>query len=94
MCSQGMASSLSKKACDRLRCTSCDFKVYSFDNFQWDSNTDYLFLRNNVPDFHRLKSNLIPAKGYRGYCCQCSHRSILELTKLEDPNLKWVCGKH
>lgn len=51
------------RACDKLRCTSCDFKVCSFDNFEWHSDTDYLFLRNNVPDFHRLKSNLAPKNG-------------------------------
>jgi hypothetical protein len=46
-----------------LRCTSCDFKVASFDDFDWDSSTDYLFLRNNAPDFERLKSNLSRRKG-------------------------------
>lgn len=93
-CSQGMANSFSQRACDKLRCTSCDFKVCSFDNFEWHSETDYLFLRNNVPDFHRLKSNLTPKNGCRAYCCQCSHRSIKDLTQLSDPQLKWVCGKH
>lgn len=93
-CSQGMANSFSQRACDKLRCTSCDFKVCSFDNFEWHSDTDYLFLRNNVPDFHRLKSNLAPKNGCRAYCCQCSHRSVQKLTQLSDPQLKWVCGKH
>ncbi|KAJ8303136.1 hypothetical protein KUTeg_019532 [Tegillarca granosa] len=59
----GRSNSMNKKGCDKLRCTACDFKVITFDNFEWDPETDYLFLRNNVPDFHRLKSNLLPKKG-------------------------------
>lgn len=46
-----------------MRCTSCDFKVVSFDDFEWDRSTDYLFLRNNAPEFERLKSNLNRKKG-------------------------------
>lgn len=93
-CSKGMATSMSQKACDKLRCTSCDFKVVSFDNFEWTTDTDYLFLRNHAPDFQKLKSNLNSKKGFRAYCCQCSFRSIKDLTELKDPQLKWVCGKH
>ena len=51
------------RACDRLRCTGCDFKVCLFDNYKWHSDTNYLFLRNNVPDFAKLKSKLSPSKG-------------------------------
>lgn len=51
------------RSCDTLRCTSCDFKVASFDDFDWESSTDYLFLRNNAPDFDRLKSKLTRKKG-------------------------------
>ena len=51
------------RACDRLRCTDCDFSVSSFDNVQWASNIDYLFLRNNMPDYERLKSKLRAKKG-------------------------------
>jgi len=46
-----------------MRCTSCDFKVASFDDFEWDRSTDYLFLRNNAPDFERLKSKLNRKRG-------------------------------
>ncbi|XP_048752920.2 cilia- and flagella-associated protein 418-like isoform X2 [Ostrea edulis] len=83
-----------RKSCDKLRCTSCDFKVCSFDNYEWHPDTDYLFLRNNAPDYHRLKTNLVPKRGSRSYCCQCCLRSVQEMTKLADPRLKWVCGKH
>ncbi|VDI73790.1 Hypothetical predicted protein [Mytilus galloprovincialis] len=93
-CSCGIGTSMSQKTCDKMRCTSCDFKVVSFDNFEWTTDTDYLFLRNHAPDFQKLKSNLNSRKGYRAYCCQCSFRSIKDLAQLKDPQLKWVCGKH
>lgn len=51
------------RTCDRLRCTDCDFNVLSFDDVHWASNTDYLFLRNNMPDYQRLKSKLKTKKG-------------------------------
>ena len=51
------------RTCDKMRCTSCDFKVCSFDNFEWHKDTDYLFLRNNAPDYERLKSHLDPKNG-------------------------------
>jgi len=51
------------RACDRLRCTDCDFKVSIYKDFIWDSSTDYLFLRNNMPDFSRLRAKLIPRSG-------------------------------
>ena len=52
------------RACDNLRCTDCDFKVATFDNYSWDTTTDYLFLRNNAPDFYKLKAKLCPKKGW------------------------------
>ncbi|XP_071083911.1 cilia- and flagella-associated protein 418-like [Haliotis cracherodii] len=93
-CALGSASSVNKRACDKLRCTSCDFRVSQFDNFEWLTSTDYLFLRNNVPDFDKLKSKLTACKGMRAYCCQCCWRSVQDLGELKDPKLKWVCGKH
>jgi len=90
----GLSTSVNKRACDQLRCTSCDFRVCSFDNYSWSKDTDYLFLRNNVPDFKKLIARLKGKKGSRAYCCQCQWRNISELTELRDPNLSWVCGKH
>ncbi|XP_060556550.1 cilia- and flagella-associated protein 418-like [Ruditapes philippinarum] len=92
--SKGHGNSVNKRSCDMLRCTSCDFKVASFDDFDWDSSTDYLFLRNNAPDFERLKSNLSRRKGYRAYCCQCSHIAVNTLTDVKHLQVKWVCGQH
>ncbi|XP_052232841.1 cilia- and flagella-associated protein 418-like isoform X1 [Dreissena polymorpha] len=54
----GKSTSVNKRSCDTLRCTSCDFRVVSFNDFQWHKDTDYLFLRNNAPDFDRLKPKL------------------------------------
>ena len=51
------------RCCDSLRCTDCDFCISMFDNYQWHSSTDYLFLRNNMPDYERLKSKLYSSKG-------------------------------
>ena len=51
------------RTCDRLRYTDCDFNVLSFDDVHWAANTDYLFLRNNMPDYQRLKSKLKTKKG-------------------------------
>uniref|UniRef100_A0A0B7A4D8 Cilia- and flagella-associated protein 418 n=1 Tax=Arion vulgaris TaxID=1028688 RepID=A0A0B7A4D8_9EUPU len=59
----GRSSAANNKACDQLRCTSCDFKVYCYDNLSWNKDTDYLFLRNNVPNFHKLKIKLCRLKG-------------------------------
>ena len=54
---------LNSRSCDKLRCTSCDFDVVAFDNFEWCQDCDYLFFRNNIPDFQRLKSKLTLKKG-------------------------------
>jgi len=92
--SMGRATSINKYACNELRCTACDFRVCTFDNMAWSKDTDYLFLRNNTPDFDKLKSKLKRKKGCRAYCCQCQWRNITELVELRDQELKWVCGKH
>ncbi|KAM8870045.1 cilia- and flagella-associated protein 418 [Spinachia spinachia] len=90
----GVGTATSKRSCDQLRCTSCDFRVLTFDNRVWDS-CDYLFLRNNVPDREKLGARLRRRGGSRAFACQCSWFSAGELTDLrERPRLRWVCGKH
>ncbi|XP_040828548.1 protein C8orf37 homolog isoform X3 [Ochotona curzoniae] len=55
----------------------------------------YTSQRNNMPEFHKLKAKLVKKKGTRAYACQCSWRTIEELTDLQtDHLLRWVCGKH
>lgn len=91
----GLSSSLSERACNNIRCTACDFKVSIFMDFRWDKSTDHIFLRNNMPDFDRLKSKLRSHKGSSAYSCQCHCVSVQFLTavkKLE--TCKWVCGGH
>ncbi|XP_064640605.1 cilia- and flagella-associated protein 418-like [Lineus longissimus] len=94
---QGLANSMNQRVCDKIRCTDCDFKVVSFDDFIWHSSVDYLFLRNNVPDFKRLRDKLKVKKGHKAYACQCKWTTAKELVNIadcKDLNLKWVCGKH
>lgn len=57
------------RACDQMRCTACDFKVSVFENLMWTKFTDYLFLRNNMPDFSRLKANLTHKPGSYSELC-------------------------
>ncbi|CAB4012441.1 C8orf37 homolog [Paramuricea clavata] len=91
----GLSSASVQRTCDQLRCTSCDFQVVSFDNYQWRSSCDYLFFRNNIPDFSKLKVNLIQKRGSRAYACQCSWKSVSKMQNIEsDSELRWVCGKH
>ena len=51
------------RACDKLRCTACDFPVVWFSDSVWHSRSEYLFFRNNYPEFDRLKKNLVRKKG-------------------------------
>ncbi|XP_006161362.1 protein C8orf37 homolog isoform X2 [Tupaia chinensis] len=91
----GIGTNTSQRACDHLRCIACDFWVVSYDDFMWDPSCDYLFFRNNMPEFHKLKTKLLKNKGTRAYACQCSWRTVEELTDLQtDHRLRWVCGKH
>uniref|UniRef100_A0AAR2KHN3 Cilia- and flagella-associated protein 418 n=2 Tax=Pygocentrus nattereri TaxID=42514 RepID=A0AAR2KHN3_PYGNA len=92
---RGVGTSISQRACDQLRCTSCDFRVAVFDDHEWDSSCDYLFFRNNMPDHSKLRAKLKRRQGARAYACQCSWHSVFTLTELRHiPQLKWVCGQH
>ncbi|XP_055287851.1 cilia- and flagella-associated protein 418 isoform X1 [Moschus berezovskii] len=91
----GIGTNTSQRACDHLRCIACDFWVESYDDYRWDKSCDYLFFRNNMPEFHKLKTKLVKKTGTRAYACQCSWRTVEELTDLQtDHQLRWVCGKH
>ncbi|KAM6349464.1 cilia- and flagella-associated protein 418 [Podargus strigoides] len=91
----GIGTNISKRTCDQLRCTACDFRVSLFNDYIWDQSCDYLFFRNNMPELSKLRPKMIKKKGARAYACQCSWRSIDELTDLQtDQQLRWVCGKH
>eukprot|EP00002_Diphylleia_rotans_P025976 TRINITY_DN5154_c0_g1_i2.p1 TRINITY_DN5154_c0_g1~~TRINITY_DN5154_c0_g1_i2.p1 ORF type:complete len:243 (+),score=64.54 TRINITY_DN5154_c0_g1_i2:71-799(+) len=92
----GLGSITFRRACDRMRCTSCDWKVYRFENYAWGDQTDYLFLRNNIPDFERLKPNLVSSKGSVAYACQCSWKSAYNIERVDSfgTKFKWVCSGH
>uniref|UniRef100_A0A674GXH9 Cilia- and flagella-associated protein 418 n=34 Tax=Telluraves TaxID=3073808 RepID=A0A674GXH9_TAEGU len=91
----GIGTNISKRTCDQLRCTACDFRVSLFNDYIWDQSCDYLFFRNNMPELSKLRAKMIKKKGARAYACQCSWRSIDELTDLQtEQQLRWVCGKH
>ncbi|XP_066434457.1 cilia- and flagella-associated protein 418 isoform X5 [Eleutherodactylus coqui] len=51
--------------------------------------------RNSMPEHSKLQTKMVRKKGSRVYACQCSWRSVQQLTDLsaEQP-LCWVCGKH
>ncbi|XP_062987038.1 cilia- and flagella-associated protein 418 [Elgaria multicarinata webbii] len=91
----GIGTNISQRTCDQLRCTACDFRVSHYNDYQWDKSCDYLFFRNNMPEFSKLKTKMLTKRGSRAYACQCSWRSIDELTDLAmDRQLRWVCSKH
>ncbi|XP_028327108.1 cilia- and flagella-associated protein 418 [Gouania willdenowi] len=91
----GIGTSTSKRSCDQLRCISCDFRVMTFEDSEWDPSCDYLFLRNNMPDHQKLRAKLRRRRGIRAYACQCSWFSSEEpMDVRERPQLRWVCGKH
>ncbi|KAG7271998.1 hypothetical protein CRUP_012018 [Coryphaenoides rupestris] len=91
----GVGTLVSQRSCDQLRCTSCDFRVLTFEDQEWDGSCDYLFLRNNMPDGERLQARLRRSRGRRAYACQCSWFSAGDLADLsQQPQLRWVCGKH
>ncbi|XP_066928203.1 cilia- and flagella-associated protein 418-like [Clytia hemisphaerica] len=94
---KGPSTSTNTQCCDRMHCTSCDNRIVFFDDYKWDeSQCEYLAFRNYYPDFSRLKKILIPRKGYRAFCCQCSWICTKETVFLKDakPEFKWVCTKH
>uniref|UniRef100_A0A8C2SMR9 Cilia- and flagella-associated protein 418 n=1 Tax=Coturnix japonica TaxID=93934 RepID=A0A8C2SMR9_COTJA len=42
----GIGTNISKRTCDQLRCTACDFRVSLFNDYIWDQSCDYLFFRS------------------------------------------------
>ena len=92
----GYSTGMAPRSCSNLMCLSCDFRVVSFDGWRWSDGADYLFLRNNYPDFQRLSSQLVPDRSARAYACGCSKASPREMWEIVElnPDLKWVCMKH
>jgi len=92
----GLSTTVSKRCCSSLRCFNCDFGVEMFDNYRWSPDTDYLFLRNNMPDFAKLQSRLLSRRQSRAYACQCQWTNAQEMVELSGELKRlWHCaGKH
>ena len=73
-----------------------NFPQQIFDNFRWSPDIDYLFLRNNMPDFSKLQSRLLARRNSRAYACQCHWVNAQEMTDLTGELKRlWHCGgKH
>lgn len=56
---QGCTTTGHIRSCNEMHCIDCDQKVLTFNCYAWKSRSvDYLFLRNNFPDFARLRNVL------------------------------------
>ncbi|XP_056378416.1 cilia- and flagella-associated protein 418 isoform X2 [Hyla sarda] len=90
----GIGTSISERACDQLRCTTCDFNIVMFDDYKWEASCDYLFFRNSMPEHSKLQTKMVRKKGARAYACQCSWRSIQQITDLSsEPQLRFTKRK-
>jgi len=94
LCSRGRCTPSAARACDTLLCLTCNHPVVAFDQVAWLESTDYLFLRNNIPDFSRLKGRLRSEVGCRAYACQCQWRNIRGQSGPVDEAVQWVCRGH
>lgn len=83
------------RGCDNLRCTKCDFQVLRVDDHKWSDDAEYLFFRNFYPNLDKLRPKLVKNPGGSCYACQCTWRSVTELSPLgKAPDMRWVCGGH
>ncbi|XP_059350511.1 cilia- and flagella-associated protein 418-like [Daphnia carinata] len=86
------------RVCTSLRCTGCDFRVSQFAHYRWRPGTDYLFLRNHMPEFDRVRVKLAAAKFCRAYACQCKFVTVKDLVDLNKLGHEfastWICLGH
>eukprot|EP00823_Brevimastigomonas_motovehiculus_P004470 TRINITY_DN2960_c0_g1_i1.p1 TRINITY_DN2960_c0_g1~~TRINITY_DN2960_c0_g1_i1.p1 ORF type:complete len:334 (+),score=88.62 TRINITY_DN2960_c0_g1_i1:74-1075(+) len=83
------------KACNSLLCTSCDHTVLRIPHCRWSASVDYLFLRNNYPDLHKLRSCLEHSADECSYACQCTSKSVNSITNLSSQSKsRWICSGH
>uniref|UniRef100_A0A0P6FZV7 Cilia- and flagella-associated protein 418 n=1 Tax=Daphnia magna TaxID=35525 RepID=A0A0P6FZV7_9CRUS len=86
------------RVCTSLRCTGCDFRVSQFAHYRWRPGTDYLFLRNHMPEFDRVRVKLSTAKFCRAYACQCKFVTVKDLVDLNKLGHEfastWICLGH
>eukprot|EP01012_Entosiphon_sulcatum_P057460 TRINITY_DN81231_c0_g1_i1.p1 TRINITY_DN81231_c0_g1~~TRINITY_DN81231_c0_g1_i1.p1 ORF type:complete len:245 (+),score=21.03 TRINITY_DN81231_c0_g1_i1:116-850(+) len=85
------------KKCDNMVCIKCDFKVSAFEHYRWSPSVSYIFLRNNVPDFEKLRVMLEFEQGSCAYACQCTSRTARELECIgagPHSDVRWICAGH
>lgn len=58
-----------------FHCMGCDFQILRAEEFVWSDDVEYLFFRNNYPQFDKLKRGLLRRGNSVAYCCQCSWKS-------------------
>jgi hypothetical protein len=92
-------SAFSKVACDQLLCSQCNFRIVTFFNYVWDTNVEYMFFRNNMPNTERLSEKLVRDDNSVAYCCQChwiseKNDKILNLNQMNNSDPKWICTGH
>ncbi|KAI9094028.1 retinal maintenance-domain-containing protein [Phlyctochytrium arcticum] len=92
---RGLSLGSIRRTCTQLRCSKCDFKCVAFPDASWTNKADYLFFRNHMPNTTKLQDMLVHSANVTAYCCQCTWKSIGELTSVNEiVNLKWFCGGH
>ena len=94
MTSSGVSAVSSPRVCDNMLCLACNLPVIAIDHVMWDESTDYLFLRNNVPNIDKLRAKLKMKKGCRAYACQCQWRNVTEIISTRNSGVQWICRKH
>ena len=89
------AMSHCSRCCNHLLCLSCNIDVVMFDNLAWMDEVDYLFLRNNIPDFGKLRTRMRNDRGTRAYACHCQWRSVRDVEEVtRRGRVSWVCKRH
>ncbi|KAA6367558.1 MAG: hypothetical protein EZS28_036915 [Streblomastix strix] len=95
-----------QKACDKLRCTQCDFNIVQLDGMSWKNDSQYVDFRNANTQRAALLELATTRKNSVAYCCQCSWISIeqqglfstnsttLPTVGGRGGDLHWVCGGH
>ena len=89
----GKPGSAGKRCCTNIRCSKCDCAVVQFQGYAWAGEVEYLFLRNNYPDFSRLEPQLVGRRDSFAYACQCASVTARNQTSV-DWSLKWFCASH
>ena len=75
------------RACNALRCTSCDLPVLRLEGCAWTTGVDYLFCRNNYPDLAWLRARTTERTGEQAESCTVAGYMLLSKTSHTSCNL-------